>query len=311
MANTVSGFYQTLVAAANEASQALVYNLNAVDSIYWDHNPNDPQAIGQVINVPIPNIRTSGVVDAGVADMALVDAGATTTAITLNKHPQDAFVIRNFEQFNSARTLRTAFLDAAIKGVKENINAAVTALFTTGNFNVNSAIATTGHLVTTAQFLSGMAVLSDARVPVTDTENMSLLLPSLPYTAVLGDSNWTQAQIAGMSTAETVRATGRIPTAYGTTVKLDQQMPTTGSAPTRSFTGCYLHRWAIAGVTRPLPQPSNKVVDYTYIDFGGIPILVSLGYNQYPKQGWIVSVEAGYGLAVVRPSMGQIYTIAE
>ena len=77
-----------------------------------------------------------------------------------------------------------------------------------------------------------MAVLSDQKVPVADDpENMSLLLPSLPYTAMLGDSQWTQAQIAGMKTAEFVRETGTLPTAYGMTAKLDQQMPVTVRVP--------------------------------------------------------------------------------
>ena len=157
-----------------------------------------------------------------------------------------------------------------------------------------------------------MAVLADQKVPVADDpENMSLLLPSLPYTAMLGDSQWTQAQIAGMKTAEFVRETGVMPTAYGMTAKLDQQMPATGASPTRTFTAAYLHRWAVAGVTRPLPPPDAKVVDYTYIDFMGVPIRITVGYNQYPKQGYIVTVDAGYGLKVVRDNMCQLFTIAE
>ncbi len=311
MANAVSGFYQTVVAAAEEASQALVYNLKAVDSVYMDYRP-EPATIGQTLNVVIPSIRTSGVVDAGAGDISLVDVNETTVPIVFNKHPLDALVIRDFEQYNSPVVLRRLFLDSAIKGVKENINAAITALFTTGNFTTNAAISTTGHLITTAQFLSGMAVLSDQRVPVAnDPDNMALLVPSLPYTAILGDSNWTQAQIAGMKTAEFVRERGELPIAYGCSVKLDQQMPISGSAPTRTFTAAYLHRWSVAVVTRPLPPPDEKVVDYTYVNFSGIPIRITLGYNQFPKQGYILTVDAGYGLKVVRDNMCQLYTIAE
>jgi hypothetical protein len=311
MANTVSGLYQTVVAAATEASQALVYNLEAVDSCYMDYRP-EPATIGQTLNVVIPAIRTAGVVDAGVGDISLVDVSETTVAIVFNKHPFDGLVIRDFEQFNSPQLLRRLFFDSAIKGIKENINAAVTALFTTGNFTTNSAISTTAGIITTAQFLGGMAVLSDQRVPVrNDPENMSLLLPSVPYTKVLGDSNWTQAQIAGMKTAEFVRDRGIMPTAYGMTAKLDQQMPISGSVGSRTFTGAYMHRYSVAIVTRPLPPPDQKVVDFMYLDFSGIPIRVTLGYNQFPKQGYILTVDAGYGLKVVRENMTQLFTIAE
>lgn len=311
MSNAISSFYQTVVAAATEASQLLAPTWKASDSIYWDYSPV-PATIGQTLNVPIPNDPSSGVTDGGAGDIAVTDIGFTTVGIVFNKHPYFAYVIRDFEQFNSPAQIRTVFMDAALKGVKSNINAAVTALFSAGNFPTNPPIATTGHLVTTAQFLSAMAILSDQKVPVADDpENMSLLLPSLPYTALLGDANWTQAQIAGVRTAEFVRQTGTLPTAYGMTAKLDQQMPTTGTTPTRTFTGAYLHRWAVAGVTRPLPPPDAKVVDYTYVDFMGVPIRITVGYNQYPKQGYIVTVDAGYGLQVVRNNMCQLFSIAE
>jgi hypothetical protein len=202
------------------------------------------------------------------------------------------------------------FLDAALKGIKSHVNAQITALFTTGNFTTNTAIACTAHLVTTAQFLSGMAVLADQKVPVTDTAMMSLILPALPYTAVLGDDDWTQAQIAGEKTAEAVRDPGQMPTAYGATVKLDQQMPVSGTAPARTFTGVYMHKWAVAMATRPLPQPDAKVVEFSYADFAGLPIRIQLGYNQL-KAGYVVTLDAGYGLKVVRENCGQLFTIAE
>ncbi len=312
MANTVSGFYQTVVAALTEASATLVYNLKAVDSIYLDYRADETGVLGRVLNVTIPAVRTAGVVDAGVADIAVVDASVTTVPITFNKHPLDALVIRDFEQYNSPILLRRAFLDSALKGIKENINAAITALFTTGNFTTNAAIATTAGLITTAQFLSGMEVLSDQRVPVaSDPDNMTLLMGSRQYTKALADSTWTQAQIAGNEIAERIRTRGEFPTTFGASLKLDQQMPVTGTTPTRTWTGAYFHRYAVAVVTRPLPPPDGKVVDFTYVMFGGIPIRVQLAYNPFPKLGYILIVDAGYGHTVVRENMGQLFSTAE
>jgi len=310
MANSVTSFYQTVVTAATEAAQLLAPSHKAAESIYLNYK-SEPATIGQTLNVAIPQDPTNSVADQGAGDVTVTDVGWNTTPIVFNKHPSFSFVIRDFEQFNSPVEIRNLFMDAAMKGIKNNINGAITSLFTTGNFTTNSAISTTNHIITTTQFLSGMAILSDAYVPVTQTENMTLLLPSTPYTAVIGDANWTQAQIAGMRTAETVRATGEMPTAYGCTVKLDQQMPTTGSSPSRTFTAAYFHRWAVAAVSRPLPKPDGRVVDFTYIDFAGFSVRVQVGYNQYPKQGYIVTVDAGYGLKVVRDNMCQLYSVAE
>jgi hypothetical protein len=329
MANTISGFYQTVVAAATEASQLLAPTWKLHDSIFWDYRP-EPATIGQTINVPIPTDPTSGVTDPGVGDVTVTDIAFSTQPIIFNKHPYYGYVIRDFEQFNSVPLLRRVFLDAALKGVKNNINAAIAALFVPANFTTNTAIATTAHVITVAQFLTGMAKLASQNVPVAaDPANMALVLHPDVYTAMLdaGSSNagvsaWTQAQIAGSTTVEHVRARGEMPTAYGMTMKLDQQMPAT---PGTTYTGAYFHRWAVAGVVRPLPPPDTKVVDYTYINFGpndaygGVyggdegttfPIRVTVGYNQFPKQGYIVTIDAGYGLKVVRENMGQLFTTA-
>ena len=329
MANTISGFYQTVVAAATEASQMLAPTWKLHDSIFWDYRP-EPATIGQTINVPIPQDPTASVTDAGVGDVAVTDIGFTTQPIVFNKHPYYGFVIRDFEQFNSVPLLRRVFLDAALKGVKNNINAAVGALLIPGNFTTNAAIACSAHTVTVTQFLQAFAVLTNQNVPTAnDPQNMSLVLHPTVYVTLLDQTTgssgaaWGQAFIAGGTTAEHIKARGDMPTAYGMTVKLDQQVPAT---PGTTYTGVYMHRWAIAGVVRPLPPPDTKVVDYTYVNFGtndmyggafggdsGIqfPIRVTVGYNQYPKQGYIVTIDAGYGLKVVRENMGQLFTIAQ
>ena len=311
MANALSAFWQTLVSAATESTQLLAPTWKALESVSVDYD-DTPATIGQTIDVPLPVDPTNNVSDQGTGDVALQDIGFSTVPIVFDQHPSFDYLVRDFEQFNSPQRIRTVFLDAAIKGVKSYVNRQITSLFTSGNFGTNTPIATTGHLITTAQFLGGMAVLADQKVPVADDPgNMSLILPSTPYTTIIGDSNWTQAQIAGMKTAEFVRETGTMPTAYGMTVKLDQQMPTSGAVGSRTFTGAYFHRWAIGIVSRPLPEPDGNVVEYMYIDFNGISIRIMVGYNQYPKKGYIVSVEAGFGRKVVRPEMCVLFSIAE
>ncbi len=309
MANAVTAFYQTLVAAADEAAQLLTPTWNAAESVYLDYKP-EAATIGQTIDVAIPQDPTNNVSDAGSGDIALNDISFSMVPISFNKHPSYGYLVRSFEQFNSPLAIRNIFLDAALKGVKNDINRNVTALFNTTNFTTNAAIATTGGLVTTTQFLSGQARLLDQNVPVNDRANMSLLLPSVPYTKVLDDANWTQAQIAGNNRAEAIRADGVMPTTYSASLKVDQQMPVSGTSPSRTWTAAYLHRWAVALVTRPLPQPDGDVVEFTYMDFFGIPVLVQIGWNQI-KAGYVVTIEAGYGLKVVRENMAQLFTVAE
>jgi len=316
VANTLSSFFQTLVASATEASQLLAPTWNASGSVYLDYQPV-AATIGQTLNIAIPQDPTNSVNDQGTGDLVLSDIGFTTTPIVFNKHPSFGFVVRDFEQFNSPTDIRNVFMDAALKGVKNNINQAVCNLFVTGNFTTNAAISDTASTITVTHFMNAMARLADQNVPVAnDPTNMSLLLPSTPYTALMDPSStpgafWTQAQIAAIKTPEYVRQYGEMPTSFGCTIKLDQQMPTTGTAGSRTFTGSYFHRWAIALASRPLATPDSNIVKTAFIEFGGISVRVSVGYNQYPKQGWIVSVDAGYGLKVVRENLGQLFTIAE
>lgn len=343
MANSITSFYQTVVTAAVEASQLLAPTWKAIESIYWDYR-SEEAALGQTLNVPIPNDPTSATVDMGAGDISLSDIGFSTTPIVFNRHPAYAYVVRDFEQFNSPEMVRRVFMDAAMKGVKNQINQAICNLFTTAaqpsglgtGANLipgNASISCTAHAVTVTQFLQGMSVLAKQNVPVAnDPENMSLLLYPDAYMSLMdgttGSSGaaWNQAFIAGGVTAENVHKRGDMPTSYGMTLRLEQQMPTTvPGGGSGTSTGVYLHRYAVAGVTRPLPKPDDKVVDYTYVNFssspmyddtfgGGtgvpLPLRVMVGYNQYPKQGYIVSIDAGYGLAVVRPNMAQIFSIA-
>lgn len=335
MANAVTGFFQTLVAAASEASRVLAPTWHAAQSIYWSYNPVEG-GLYQTLNVPIPSDPSAAVADMGAGDLVLSDIGFTTTSIVVDRHPAFAYPVRDFEQFNSPEVIRQVFLDAAMKGIKNNINAAVTSLFTTSNFTTNTAISGTSSAITTAQFTRAMANLGDQRVPVADSpENMTLLLPPRVYSALLDPTTggagaaWSQALVAGTSIAERVHTQGYFPIpTFGCTMKLDQQLPYTGTAASanRVFTAAYFHKWAVAGVTRPLPQPDGDVVDYAYIPFGSNPeynpayggsmstplvIRVMVSYNHYPKQGYIVSLDAGFGLKVIRENMCQLFSITE
>ena len=317
MKNTVDGFFQTLVAGVTEASKLLAPTWATSRAIYWDYRADETGTIGKTLNVNIPVDPTSNVTDIGTGDINVSEFAFSTVPIVFAYHPQYGYPVRDFEQFNSPQQIRTVFADASMKAIKNHVNKQITDLFTTSNFTTNTAIETTSGIVTVPQFLSGMANLDDQYAPVSeDPENMSFITNSKPYynmmdgTVGSGGAAWNQALIAGNRIAESVRRDGKMPYAYNCAIMMDQQLPTSGTAPSRTWTNVLLHRWAVAGVSRPLPPPDANVVNFSYVDFGGVSIRVSVGYD-IKMSAYIVSLDAGYGLKVVRENLCQLFTTAE
>jgi|GEM_PF-6497317 len=309
MPSELDAFFDTLVAAADEASEVLKPSWAAADSVYLDYKPAQGR-LGETLDVAIPRVPTGAITNAGTGDITLSATEVDTVPIVLNQHPAGGFPVSSFNQFRTVRDIRDTFLDGWLTEIKNYINRHITSLFNSTNFATNSPLSATGGLVSTTKFLEGRGTLMNQNVPVEDPANMTFLLPSIPYNKMLEDDDWSTAQIAGNGRAEKIREMGVMPVAYGATLKYDQQMPVTGSSPSRTWIGAYFHRWAIALTTRRLPEPDGNVVRYYYVEFGGIPILIEIGYNQRGS-GWIVTIHAGYGLAVVRPEMCQLFSIGE
>jgi hypothetical protein len=314
--NGISAFWQTLVAEMTDAVQVLKPTWATLEQIYWDYKP-EQAALAQTLNVPLPQDPSHTVTNIGNNDITLSDPNFNTVPIVFDQHPSFSYAVRSFEQFNSPTIIRKIFVDAAFTAVKNFINADFTSLFTTGNFTTNTAVSGSSSIVTTTNFTKALAILADQKVPVSDNvQDMTCLLPSTVYYALTDPAstdgkNWAQAFIAGNKFAEAVRETGTVPVAYGTQFRLDQQMPTSGAVGSRTFTAALMHRWAVAGVSRPLPEPDGKVVDFERYQFGPLEMRMFMSYNHYPKDAYIVTIDCGYGRKVVRENMCQLFSIAE
>src|SRR4051794_9799136 len=108
MANSISGFYQTLLAAAGDYTKVLAPTNALVNSVYRDVNLVDRASVGQTINVVLPAIGSATNVGAG--DFNFNDLSETTKAITMDTNVQDGFVVRSFEQFNTPESIKETFL---------------------------------------------------------------------------------------------------------------------------------------------------------------------------------------------------------
>jgi hypothetical protein len=309
MANQISSFFQTLVAAASEASQVLVGTTALMDAIYQDYSPTEA-ATGQTLNIAIPNPVSSEVENIGTNDPTFSDVEFTTEPIVFNQHPQFGYKINDFEQYNSPQSIRNLMVDPAIKGIAEWVNNYLAGLLNSANLAFNGTISTTGSSISPAQVISGWTNLVNQKVPVMDSANMSLIMAPQVYGNALQNNSFTQESIVGLPIAFQARTGGQLREIYGAMSKYDQQMPTTGTVGSYTYTSVLMHRWAIAAAYRPLPKPDPKVSEFTYIDWKGLPIRITFGYS-VEKSGWLVNIDAGFGASVVRPNMAQLYSTAE
>lgn len=312
MANTFTLFNQTLVSRADQLSSVFYPYQNLVASVYQDINPAEPGTIGQTINVPIPVAQT--VTDVGVGDFTPTDQSVGTKAITLDKHPGATVRIRDFEQFNTPRSLIDTYIDPLINGVFNDMESKIGALLTTGNFG--TAVGTnTGSLISTDTFLSAIASLQDNNMPQPTPDMVTFVNAPTVNAKILGNSAWTAASSTGYEYAQDIRLSGKIRSAYGCNLAVSQNAPASGSVGSRTFTSAVFHKYAIALASRPLGNgdvPKNlEVMQIVYVH--GIPIRFMVSY-QHQSGGYWLTADAGYGLAVIRggsTGFGKVFSVAE
>ena len=107
------------------------------------------------------------------------------------------------------------------------MNGQIAALITPANFNANAPIigATQGE-VGVADQLKAWDVLADQKVPLDDSEKLSLLVHNNVYRKMLGDSAWVQESLVSATIAAAARETADLAHAFNFEPKWDQQMPT-------------------------------------------------------------------------------------
>jgi hypothetical protein len=248
----------------------------------------------------------------GVAgDPVFNDYNVETVSLPFNIKLQWGTPIRNFDQFNSPVAIKDVLIDPAVKAIASQANAQITALLTSGNFNVNSVVSTTGSSITPQQFVNGgFTPLMNQLVNVWNTSAMNFVQSPAVYGNQIQSSSWAQENVVGINVAQQAHVEGGIKVAYGAKQLADQQLPVSGSAGSQVYTSFYGSKYCIAAGFRPLPKGDPRVVDTTYVYWKGLPIKIEFGYNNM-KGGWLLNVEAGMAKAVVRPEQGVLFSTAE
>lgn len=303
MANSTTGFFETLVAAAADsaAEMSTKYKNEMVDSVYYGFQPVHNAAIGQTISILIPNVDEGNVVNIGAGDIQITDTSHTNVTLTLNTKFSDAFIVRGFDQMRTPKDIRTTFLDARMEEVLRKYNRALCNLVTTTNFNTYSSITAGADVFTRSHLAEAWNNLAGAGVPTDDPENLFFITHNKPYSNMLNESSLVQESIVGINAAEASRQ-GKFLSQFGAQLKYDQHFPQPSAGAT--YSGLFFHRYAIAARAAIEPSQADGSIQETVVyPRPNLPMKVQT-WNSGDKQGQVVHVSLCVAYGVVRAGFG-------
>lgn len=296
MANAnLNSFFETLVTAASDANKALVAPNYLVDVVYRDFKPEPIRPYG-TLSIPIPNSSYT-VSDIGSGAPSVQDVSLNPITLSFNAHPALMFKLSDFDLTRSAGDMRALFLDEAVKRSIEYLNGQIAGLITAGNFS-QVITGTTPGTVPIEDVTAGYMKLAKAKVNVRDTENMFMAVSADVYGNILTDPSWVQYNNIGQD-AGAIRRSARFNPQFGITLDYDLDIPASGAG----FTNFLCHRYAIALGLRPMMNVDEPGARSITIYVKGIPFRVTLSFS-HANLGYLVSIDFGYALGVVRADHG-------
>lgn len=305
--NPTAGMLMTVLTALTDAQQALRYKNAFIRRIYWDYQPIVAVPF-QTLNVNIPTVNVANVVNIQGGPIQPNPYAFTTVPVTLTNNQSNSYVIYDWDQTRVAYNLKNFFFQPKLEELMRSINSVTVGLFTAANFPTYPLFTGTGTApgqITRADITKGWTNLAQAGVPMEDYDNVSLMIQTATYGAMLADQSFIYQYIVGEREAEEVQQRAQLRTVYGADVYYDQQLLPFNAGHNAAI---LMHRYAVAGVTA-LPPPGGPQVIETTEDVFGLPVRVQVAYDVI-NQGWIVHMHVLFGIAVVRPEMATLFQTA-
>ena len=374
MANDVSAFLETLVAASGDFNAPKVGALSFLDGVYLDVRPEVARN-GKTITISFPDVQPF--TDQAGNDWTPEDVTPGFVQVVFNERPGKAILIRDFDQWQSATEIIEKFYKPMYNRGLEYFNARIAAQITTGNFNAYAPIqGLSPAKVSVADATRAWNALAGGKVPVNDPGMLGLFTHNDVHAAMLQDAAWTQESLVSAAIAKQAREAADLGVAFNFRKLWDQQSPKTsatltgtlavndgsatvtgtgtsfttqcaayqnitfagdptgtpyriksvtsdtalvlasnyngngsnlaGSAATvATYTNVAMHKYAIALAVRPLELVNDGHVHSRLVMLAGIPFRVMLSY-QHRNSGYLLSVDCGCAVKVIRPDFGVI-----
>jgi hypothetical protein len=305
--NPTTSMLMTVLTALNNAQRALTYQNAFIRRIYWDYQPVVAVPYS-TLNVNVPTVNEANVVNIGAGPIQPAPYAFTTVPITLDHNSSNSYIVYDWDQTRIAYNLQRFFFQPKLEELMRAINHTVVGLFTAANFPTYTLFTGTGTAagqITRSDITKAWGNLAVSGVPMEDYDNVSLMVQTATYGAMLADQSFIYQYIVGDSASQAAQQRAKLQTVYGADVYYDQHL-----APFNvGHNACALfHRYAVAGVTA-LPPPGGPQVLETTEEVFGLPVRVQIAYDVV-NQGWLVHMHILWGIAPVRPEMASLFQTA-
>jgi hypothetical protein len=259
---------------ANEVLEAL-YNTTVLLNLVH-HYDSEVSSMGQSVTIPfMPNVIANDKV--ANTQVTLNGNTATSVVIAVNKHKESSVVIEDFLKVQSKYDLRSEFTTGLGMAIGVAIDTDIYVEILAG---VSQNVGAYGTVISDANILAGKLLLDNAIAPFTDR---SFVVDPTGNAQLLGIDKFVRYDALGTGKAI---EDGKLGTIYGFTVYMSQNLPTVVATPSQH----------------------NAVMFHKNVQ--GVAIQESPRVQAQYKQeylGWLVTVDAIYGVKTLRPTHGVIF----
>jgi len=310
--NTLTGLFQTLVAATSSAAENLQYQNALVDAIYWDFKPVVATP-NTTLNVIIPTVNEGDVTDIGNGPLNPTDTDHNSVSVPYNRHFSTSFVLKAWDQARTPQDLEKTYIKPRLEALLRRVNSTISSLVNTTNFGT-SATPVAGYALLTGG-TSGYFIRADLNaawenlvnegVPMESEDDLFFITSPTAYGGMLGDTTMSYQYIVGQPAAVEAQQKAKLALIFGAKPRYDQHFGqqalangfTSGKQP-----GALMHRYAIAAVTAQPPPTDQQVAQISEQIIwlkDVLPVQVQMGYS-LKDQGTIVNLHCYWGVAAAR-----------
>ena len=252
----------TVLDAFSRAQMNLKYQNAFLKRIFWDFQPIVAVPYS-TLNVNVPTVNMANVVNIGAGPLQPNPYAFTTVPITLNNNMSNSYIVYDFDQTRIAYDLEQFFFQPKLEELMRSINLQIVGLFTAANYPTYPLFTGTGTnpgQIMRSDITKAWTNLAGVGVPLEDYDNVSLMVQTATYGAMLADQQFIYQYIVGDSEAAATQQRAQLRTIYGADTYYDQQLAPFNVGHNAAI---LFHRYAAAGVTalRPKGRPAGARID--------------------------------------------------